>query len=217
MHPSPLLWLNQYGSIIQILLLKSVGIIINSYQQLINTLFYCLTEVCPTPFYIAESFAYEKFFTKFATMSLHHNISATILTLNEESRIGACIDSLAGIADEIIVVDSGSTDSTVSICRSKGCRVVERPMKGYGAQRQYATSLASHTYVLAIDADEELSPAVRDTLMALKREGFSHRGYAFSRLNFLLRATGEALRLVSRHPSASFRSPLRQLESAGSR
>ena len=50
------------------------------------------------------------FFTKFATMSLHHNISATILTLNEESRIGACIDSLAGIADEIIVVDSGSTD-----------------------------------------------------------------------------------------------------------
>ena len=124
------------------------------------------------------------FFTKFATMSLHHNISATILTLNEESRIGACIDSLAGIADEIIVVDSGSTDSTVSICRSKGCRVVERPMKGYGAQRQYATSLASHTYVLAIDADEELSPAVRDTLMALKREGFSHRGYAFSRLNF---------------------------------
>lgn len=117
-------------------------------------------------------------------MSLHHNISATILTLNEEARIGSCIDSLAGIADEIIVVDSGSTDSTVEICRAKGCRVVSRPMKGYGAQRQYATSLATHTYVLALDADEELSPAVRESLMRLKKEGFGHRGYSFSRLNF---------------------------------
>ena len=117
-------------------------------------------------------------------MSLHHNISATILTLNEEARVGACIDSLAGIADEIIVVDSGSTDSTLDICRAKGCRVVSRPMKGYGAQRQYATSLAPHTYVLALDADEELSPAVRESLMQLKKEGFGHRGYSFARLNF---------------------------------
>lgn len=117
-------------------------------------------------------------------MSLHHNISATILTLNEEERIGACIDSLAGIAEEIIVVDSGSTDRTVAICHEKGCRVVTRAMTGYGAQRQYATSLASHTYVLHIDADEELSPAAIASLRRLKAEGFGHRGYAFSRLNF---------------------------------
>lgn len=117
-------------------------------------------------------------------MSLHHHITATILTLNEQERIGACIDSLAGIADEIIVVDSGSTDGTVDICRRRGCRVVTRPMKGYGAQRQYATSLATHTYVLALDADEELSPAVRESLLRLKAEGFGHRGYSFPRLNF---------------------------------
>ncbi|MCM1029139.1 MAG: glycosyltransferase family 2 protein [Pseudoflavonifractor sp.] len=117
-------------------------------------------------------------------MSLHHNISATILTFNEEEHIGACIDSLDGIAEEIIVVDSGSTDNTVDICRSKGCRVVTRPMKGYGAQRQYATSLAGHTYVLSIDADEELSPAAIASLLRLKEEGFAHRGYSFTRLNF---------------------------------
>lgn len=117
-------------------------------------------------------------------MSLHHHISATILTLNEEGRIGACIDSLSGIADEIIVVDSGSTDRTVEICLGKGCRVVERRMEGFGAQRQYATSLASHTYVLSIDADEELSPGAQATLRRMKAEGFSHRGYSFPRLNF---------------------------------
>lgn len=135
-------------------------------------------------------------------MSLHHHISATILTLNEEKRIGACIDSLAGIADEIIVVDSGSTDSTVEICRRRGCRVVSRPMKGYGAQRQYATSLATHTYVLALDADEELSPAVRESLMRLKAEGFGHRGYSFARLNFYC---GQPVRHCGWYPDTQVR------------
>lgn len=135
-------------------------------------------------------------------MSLHHNITATILTLNEELRIGACIDSLAGIAEEIIVVDSGSTDRTVEICREKGCRVVSRPMKGYGAQRQYATSLAGHTYVLAIDADEELSPAAAASLRRLKAEGFAHRGYAFTRLNFFC---GQPVRHCGWYPDIQVR------------
>lgn len=111
-------------------------------------------------------------------------ISATILTYNEERRIASAIESLAGIADEIIVVDSYSTDSTVEICKRYGCRVSQRRLAGFGAQRQYATSLASHSYVLAIDADEELSPALRESLLKLKEEGAEHRVYAFSRLNF---------------------------------
>lgn len=111
-------------------------------------------------------------------------ISATIITYNEEKRIEACLDSLEGIADEIVVVDSHSTDRTAEICRSRGCKVVERKLAGYGAQRQYATSLTTHPYILSIDADEVLSPALRSSILKLKEEGFIHRVYAFSRLNF---------------------------------
>lgn len=111
-------------------------------------------------------------------------ISVTIITYNEADRIEGCLDSLEGIADEIIVVDSMSTDGTADICRRRGCKVVERRMGGYGAQRQYATSLTTHSYVLSIDADEVLSPALRASIKKLKEEGFEHRVYSFSRLNF---------------------------------
>ena len=113
-----------------------------------------------------------------------NKISATILTFNEAWRIEACLESLRDVADEIIVVDSGSTDATLEICRRYGCRVIRRRLAGFGAQRQYATSLASHSYVLAIDADEALSPALRQSLMNLKKNGFGHRGYMMPRLNF---------------------------------
>ena len=115
-----------------------------------------------------------------------HNekISATILAFNEEKRIGACLESLRGIADEIIVVDSGSTDRTVDICSRYGCRISVRKFDGFGAQRQYATSLTTHQYVLSIDADEVLSPALQESILRLKEEGFSHRVYSVARLNF---------------------------------
>lgn len=111
-------------------------------------------------------------------------ISATIIAYNEEKRIGACLESLRDVADEIIVVDSFSTDRTVEICREMGCRVVQRRFDGFGAQRQYATSLTTNRYVLSIDADEVLSPALRQSLRKLCAEGFNHRVYSISRLNF---------------------------------
>lgn len=111
-------------------------------------------------------------------------ISAVIISRNEEKRIANCINSLEGIADEIIVVDSMSTDSTAEICRRLGCKVVEREFSGFGAQRQFATSLTSHRYVLSIDADEALSPALRRSLLKLKEEGLTHRVYRFSRMTF---------------------------------
>lgn len=111
-------------------------------------------------------------------------ISATILTLNEERRIEACLQSLRDIADEIIVVDSGSTDATLDICRRYDCKITVRPMTGFGAQRQFATSLTTHDYVLAIDADEILSPALRQSLLELKKTQPGHRVYAVDRLNF---------------------------------
>ena len=111
-------------------------------------------------------------------------ISATILTFNEERRIEACLQSLRDIADEIIVIDSFSTDSTLDICRRYGCKITQRRLAGFGAQRQYATSLTSHSYVLAIDADELLSPALRQSLLKLKETQPNHRVYAVNRLNF---------------------------------
>lgn len=112
------------------------------------------------------------------------HISATIITFNEEHRIEACLESLKGIADEIIVVDSFSTDRTAEICASHGCKVVKREFPGYGAQRQFATSLTTYSYVLSIDADEVLSPALRMSIKKLKETGFDHRVYKMPRLNF---------------------------------
>lgn len=111
-------------------------------------------------------------------------ISAVIIALNEESRIAATIGSLEGVADEIIVVDSFSTDRTVEIARGLGCRVEQRHFSGFGAQRQYATSLTTYRYVLFIDADEVLSPGLRKILIEMKTRPFAHRVYSMSRLNF---------------------------------
>lgn len=111
-------------------------------------------------------------------------ISATVITLNEASRVRACLESLRDVADEIVIIDSGSTDGTVEICRKFGAKVHHRQFSGYGAQRQYATSLTTHPYVLSIDADEILSPALRKSILEIKNSGFSHRVYSFARLNF---------------------------------
>lgn len=129
-------------------------------------------------------------------------ISATIITYDEEQRIEACLKSLQGVADEIIVVDSFSTDATVDICRRYGCTIVQRRFNGYGVQRQYATSLTSYSYVLSLDADEELSPALRQSLIHLKQHDFKHRVYCFSRLNFYC---GEPVRHCGWYPDWQIR------------
>ena len=115
---------------------------------------------------------------------LHHHISVTIIAYNEARRIEACLKSVAPVADEIIVVDSHSTDDTAAICRRYGARISCRRFSGYGAQRQFATSLASHSYVLSIDADEVLSPALQQSILKIKETGFTHRVYGMTRLNF---------------------------------
>lgn len=83
-------------------------------------------------------------------------ISATIITLNAEATIGATLDSLKW-CDEIIVVDSGSTDATIKICEQAKCKITVNPFPGYGQQKNLAAGLAANDWILSIDADEVLN------------------------------------------------------------
>ena len=83
-------------------------------------------------------------------------LTVCIITLNAGAQLGACLESV-GFADEILVVDSGSTDDTLEICRRHGARVETREWLGFGRQKQLAVSLASHDWVLCLDADERVS------------------------------------------------------------
>jgi glycosyltransferase involved in cell wall biosynthesis len=97
-------------------------------------------------------------------------LSAIIISKNEASNIGACLDSLA-FCDERIVVDGGSTDCTVEAANAKGARVVSHSFEGFGPQKNYALSLATGDWVLSIDADERVSPALARAIDAAISKG----------------------------------------------
>jgi glycosyltransferase involved in cell wall biosynthesis len=86
-------------------------------------------------------------------------LSAVLITQNAAHRIGPCLESLA-FADEILVVDSGSSDATRAIAERHGARVIERDWAGFGLQKQYAVDQAGHDWVLSVDADERVSDAL---------------------------------------------------------
>ena len=96
-------------------------------------------------------------------------ISACIITHNEADRIGACCDSLA-FCDEILVVDSHSTDATREIAAARGARVIERDWPGYRSQREFAMQAAAHDWILAVDADERVSEPLRAELQGLRAD-----------------------------------------------
>ncbi len=108
-------------------------------------------------------------------------ISATIITLNEERNVARAIESLR-CADEIVVVDSGSTDRTTEIAANHGARVVESAWPGYASQKNHAASQASYDWILSIDADESLSEALEAEIWRLKKAGPQYDAYTMPRM-----------------------------------
>ena len=95
-------------------------------------------------------------------------ISVVIITFNEQDNIGRCIDSVQGVADEVLVVDSGSTDATYRIATEKGARFITHAWEGYSAQKNFADGEAVYPWILSLDADECLSADLRQALMDYK-------------------------------------------------
>ena len=108
-------------------------------------------------------------------------ISATIITFNEERNIPRVMESLR-CADEIVVVDSGSTDRTVEVAAKLGARVVELPWRGYAGQKNYASEHATHDWILSLDADEAVSEALEGELWQIKKNGPKFDAYTMPRL-----------------------------------
>ncbi len=113
-------------------------------------------------------------------------VSAIVVCFNEEDRIEACLESLRW-CDEIVVVDSFSTDRTPEICQRYTERFYQRAWGGYRDQKAHAHSLATKDWVLMVDADERVSDKLREELRAvLKRDGDEYAGYALPRLVYYL-------------------------------
>jgi len=127
-------------------------------------------------------------------------LSVAIITRNAASQLERCLASVA-FAEEVVVVDSGSTDGTTELAARHGARVVRKEWLGFGAQKQFAVDAASHEWVLCVDADECLSPELREAIVA---ELKAPRGfvYAMPRRNRFL---GRWLRHGEGYPDWSVR------------
>lgn len=127
-------------------------------------------------------------------------VSACIIAKNEEARIGRCLDSLAW-ADEIVVVDSLSSDETVRIARERGARVERRAFTDYADQKNYAAGLARGEWVLSIDADEVMTPELRDEMRLILRGPLAD-GYRIRRRSHIF---GRAFRFTGTQYDAPLR------------
>ncbi len=117
-------------------------------------------------------------------------LTALVITLNEEANIARCLRSLSW-ADEVLVVDAGSTDRTREIASSLGARVLEHPWSGYGQQKNYGNQEARHDWILSVDADEEATPELRAEVEAFLTangnvDGVQHWGAEIPRKTWYL-------------------------------
>jgi len=107
-------------------------------------------------------------------------ISAVIITLNEEKNIARCLDSLQGVVDEIIILDSFSQDRTEEIARGYGVKFIKRAWEDFSRSKNFANEQVIHDYILSVDADEALSDELGSAIRDLKN-GKMHDGYVVNR------------------------------------
>ncbi|HQX81365.1 MAG TPA: glycosyltransferase family 2 protein [Vicinamibacterales bacterium] len=112
-------------------------------------------------------------------------VSAIVITFNEASNVRECLASLAW-ADEVIVVDSGSTDGTADLARIAGARVIVRDWSGYAAQKDFAASQATHDWILSVDADERVTPELAAEIRRALEQPSDRVGYRVPRITFHL-------------------------------
>lgn len=150
--------------------------------------------------------------------SMPSTLSVAIITLNEERNIARTLASVQ-FADEIIVVDSGSTDRTIEIARDFNAVVISQPWRGFAAQKNFAIEKCSGSWVLSLDADEELTPELQTEIRALLRGNPNADAYMLRRRNLFLNRwiryggyyPDPKLRLFRRH-AANFAPPARFTE-----
>ncbi len=128
-------------------------------------------------------------------------LSVAIITLNEEANLPRTLASVSW-ANEIVVVDSGSTDATRSIAHSYGARFITEPWRGFAAQKNYALSLCTSDWVLSLDADEIVSPELAASVETAIATPPSNVAYALPRRNLFL---GRWMRHGGYYPDAKLR------------
>lgn len=109
-------------------------------------------------------------------------LSAVVITLNEEKKIERCLSSLVPVADEIIVVDSYSTDNTQAICEKYNARFISQKFLGYTEQKNFAIDQATYDHIISLDGDEALSEELQQSLLELK-SNWKYEGYYINRFN----------------------------------
>ncbi|HEX4996967.1 MAG TPA: glycosyltransferase family 2 protein [Terriglobia bacterium] len=114
-------------------------------------------------------------------------LSVFVITKNESADIAGCLESVTGLADEMVVVDSHSEDDTAEICRRMGARVIVHDFAGYGAQKQFALDQTGGDWALSIDADERVTPALADEIRAVIRDDRPEAGFEVRRNFYFLR------------------------------
>lgn len=113
-----------------------------------------------------------------------NKITAVLITFNEERNIGRCLESLLPVVDEVVVVDSLSTDATAEICKKYDVRFVTHAWEGYAASKNFANELATHELILSIDGDEVLSETLVQSIKALKERTIAdNEVFSMNRLN----------------------------------